>query len=665
MSLLACLLAVASAHSKPDVLRSNIDPSVKPGVDFFDYANGTWLKKHPIPASESEWGIGNVVELELLSRLRKISEDAAKRGGKPGSDDQKVGDFWSTAMDEAKAEQAGLTPLKPELERIDAAAGLPDVVDLAFEQQRLGTGPFFEFDVSQDEKNSAAMAIHLNQGGLWLPDRDYYFNSDPDTVNVRKQYVSYIGQILVLSGMADGATAASDVMRFETDLARISRKLEDLRDPVKNYHRMPVDDLQAKLTPSIGWKGYLAKWGIRPSFAICGQPEFFTGLEALLDKTPLPTLKAYLRFHLVAAFAPCLDKEADRIDFQFNHKVLSGQMEPQPRWKRALRSENGAIGFVLGRIFVRDYFPPAEKERYSKLVEAVRQAYSRRIDRLTWMSPATKAKAHLKLAALGKKVGYPDKWKDYSKLVVGRNSYCENVMNANRWSFDDMLSKFGKPVDRKQWDMTPQTFNAYYDSSNNEIVLPAASFLVPGYRDAELDDAVVYGNMAGSWIGHEMTHGFDDEGRKYDARGNLKNWWTPEDAKRFDQRAQLMVKQFNAYQPLPGLHINGKACLGENIADYGGVLLGLDAFKRTEQFKRGRKLAGLTPLQRYFLAYTMSWLDEQRKESLRRQIMSDVHAPAKWRVNGPLSNIPDFYRAFGVDPGQPMWRPAAQRVHIW
>jgi putative endopeptidase len=314
---------------------------------------------------------------------------------------------------------------------------------------------------------------------------------------------------------------------------------------------------------------------------------------------------------------------------------------------------------------VQQYFPEAAKKRYADMVEAIRTAYGARIDKLDWMSAATKAKAHEKLAAVTKKVGYPDKWKDYSALVVSRNSYCENMMNAARWRFNDNVSKFGKPVDRTEWDMTPQTYNAYYNPSNNEIVLPAAIFAVPGVTDADLDDAVAFGYAGASTIGHELTHGFDDEGRQFDSKGNLTDWWTAEDAKKFDARAEVMVKEFNAYEPLPGLHINGKASLGENIADFGGILLGIDAFKTTDEFKTGKSIDGLTPMQRYFLGYALGWLSQEKEERLRRALLSDVHAPAKWRVLGPLSNSQDFFDAFGVKPGQAMWRDPKDRVSIW
>ncbi|PWT83121.1 MAG: M13 family peptidase, partial [Acidobacteria bacterium] len=504
---------------KQDFLAADIDTSVNPGDDFFDYANGAWLKKNPIPASESAWGVGNVVRDELYVQLRSINEAAAQKNGAPGTDEQKIGDFWTTAMDDAKADKLGLMPLKPELDRIDAIANTQDAINEAFAMQPLGVSAFFGFYVAQDEKQSDVMSVHLQQDGLGLPDRDFYFNKEEGVAKIRTEYVSHLKNMLKLIGSDDKAAteSAAKIMEFETSLAKVSRKLEDLRDPQKNYNKMTLAEVKQRHTPSITWEDRLAGWNLHPSYVVVGQPEFFTGVEALLKNTPVPVLKDYLKFHLVSEYAPYLSKDIDAEDFNFYHRVLSGQKEPRPRWKRVLDSENGAMGMVLGRIFVKEYFPESSKKRYSDLVEAIRTAYSERIDRLDWMSDATKAKAHQKLAAVTKKVGYPDKWKDYSALMIGRSSFAENMMAAAHWRFDDMLSKFGKPVDRTEWTMTPQTYNAYYNPSNNEIVLPAAIFEIPGVKDADVDDAVVYGYAGASTIGHEITHGFDDEGRQYDA----------------------------------------------------------------------------------------------------------------------------------------------------
>ena len=511
------------------------------------------------------------------------------------------------------------------------------------------------------------MAVHLGQGGLGLPERDFYFNPEKGVAKIRREYVAHLARMLVLLGRDPKAApaAAARVMAFETALAKASRKLEDLRDPQKNYNKMTLAELTAKDTPSIPWSDRFLSWNLRPETVIVGQPEFFAALDKLLQRTRIPVLRDYLRLRLVDEYAPTLSKAFDDEHFRFYGQVLSGQEEQRPRWKRVLDAEDEAMGMVLGKIFVENYFPAAAKKRYSDMVEAIRSAYHDRIEKLDWMSAETKAKALQKLAAITPKVGYPDKWKDMSTLNISNESYCGNMMRAALWHFYDDAAKLDKPVDRSEWDMTPQTYNAYYNPSNNEIVLPAAIFTVPGVPDAQVDDAVAYGYVAAGTIGHEITHGFDDEGRQFDAAGNLVDWWTAEDAKKFQQHAEQMVKEFDAYEPLPGLHINGKASLGENIADYGGLLLGLDAFRKTEQYKEGRKIGGLTPLQRYFLGYALGWMSQQREERLRSRLLADVHAPAKWRVLGPLSNIPEFYEAFGIKQGDPMWRPESERVQIW
>jgi putative endopeptidase len=382
-------------------------------------------------------------------------------------------------------------------------------------------------------------------------------------------------------------------------------------------------------------------------------------------------LRDYLRFHLVSAYAEYLGPDIDAEHFAFHYRVLQGQKEQKPRWKRVLDTENDfgsvahPIGMMVGRRFVAEHFPEQAKKRYVDMVQAVIEAFRERIGKLDWMTDATKPRALEKLDALYAKVGYPDNWPDYSDLVIGRSSYCENVMNIERWRFRQMLARFGKPVDRAAWRMTPQTYNAYYSRSNNEIVLPAAIFMVPGIGDAQIDDAVAYGYAGASTIGHEITHGFDDAGRKFDARGNLADWWTADDAAEFQKRAWVLVRQFDAYEPLPGFHINGSASAGENIADFGGIVIALDAFKKTDAYKSGAKVGGLTPLQRFFLGYAYSWMTQVREEQLRRRLLSDVHAPPKWRVLGPLSNLPDFYEAFDVTENQAMWRAVEDRADVW
>jgi putative endopeptidase len=673
--LCACLGAAAdpAPQAPADFLAADLDPATKPGDDFFDYANGGWLKNNPIPATEPSWGIFQLVRDQLFESLKQINEQAAASGAAPGSDEQKIGDFWSTAMDEDKARRLGSQPIEAELRRIDAIGSLQQALDEAFALQALQVEALFRFGISQDEKDSRVMSVHLGQGGLGMPDRDYYLNPDKGVAHTRQEYVAHVARVLVLLGRSEklARTDAARFMAFETQLARASRKLEDTRDPITNYHRISPAAL-SRQTPSIEWTARLAAWNLHPEFIAVGQPEYLRRLQKALRRTPLPVLRDYLRFHLVAEYAAYLSPAFDDEHFRFYGVELSGQKEQRPRWKRVLAAENGdwngtasPMGMVLGRRFVAEHFPAATKQRYSDLVDAVLASYREHIARLGWMSEATRARAQEKLAAVIRKVGYPDRWPDYSAYTVGRESYADNMMRVARWRFDYMIATFGKPVDRSEWQMTPQTYNAYYNPSNNEIVLPAAIFVVPGVQDGDIDDAVAYGYVGASTIGHEITHGFDDQGRKFDALGNLNDWWTQADAAEFERRAQVMVQQFNAYEPLPGLHINGKACLGENIADYGGILIALDAFKKTAQYKEGKAIGGLTPMQRFFLGYAYGWMEQQRDARTRTELLSDVHAPPKWRVLGPLANVPDFYEAFGVKPGQPMWRPEQQRVSIW
>jgi putative endopeptidase len=658
--------AAVPAAAATDVLRANLDPAVDPGRDFFAYANGGWLRNHPIPATESSWGIGPVVIADIDHQLRTLNEKAASGSFAPGSDARRIGDFWRTAIDEARADALGIKPLQQELDRIARIRTRAELVERVFALQAIGVESLFDLEIFADERDSEQMALHVYQGGLGLPEREYYFSSEAGTVKVRAEYPVHLARLLELTGRApdDARLAADAVLAFETRLATASRKLEDRRDPEKNYHRMKLAELQSGLTPGIAWARLLAPWQSAPE-AIVGEPEYFESLDRELRTTPLAVLVDYLRSRLIDTYASNLGRDFVDEDFRFHRRVVNGQTEPQPRWRRVLRAQGDAIGMMLGRAWVAERFPEPVKQRYRTMFESIRAAYADRIRGLGWMGDATKARALDKLSRMKAKVGYPDRWKDDSGLAVGTESFAANMMSARRWRFADLMARAGKPVDRSEWDMTPQTYSAYYNPLNNEIVLPAAIFIVPGVADADLDDATAYGYTGASTIGHEITHGFDDEGRKFDADGNLKNWWTDDDAAGFTRRAEVLVKQFDAYEPIPGLHINGRASLGENIADFGGIVIALDAFRRTEQFKRGQAKAGLSPLQRYFLGYALGWLDQAREEKLRRQLLSDVHAPPKWRVNGPMSNIPGFYEAFGIQPGAPMFRTQDDRAAIW
>ncbi len=662
----SCKTKSKTESKKPDVLAVNLDTTVSPGEDIFQYANGGWIKNNPIPAEQSSWGIGNLVIEENLKRLREISESAAKSGAAKGSPDQKIGDFWSVAMDSAKIEADGLKPLQPLLDKVNGITDVKSLLSTVAELKKMGSSTLFSDYVTQDDKNSDVMAYRLGQGGIGLPEREYYFKTDSTTINIRKEYLNYITTILTMAG--DDATAASDaaknILALETKLAQASRKLEDLRDPNANYNKMAIADL-SKMNASVDWTNFLTITGIKGiDSVIVGQPEFFKALDNVLKTVPVSDWKSYVKFNLLTDFAAALPNKFGEAAFNFN-KLFSGAKVRKPRWKRVISNEEGVMGELLGKLYVKEFFNETAKKRYENMVEAIRLALKERIEKLTWMSDSTKAKAFEKLATIKKKVGYPEKWKDFSAMEIGKESYVQNLINSNLWWHNFNTNKLGKPVDRDEWDMYPQTYNAYYNSSNNEIVLPAGIFTVPGYRDEELDDATVYGYAGASTIGHEITHGFDDEGRQYDAKGNLVSWWTKTDEQEFNKRAEVIIKQFNEYEPVKGYHINGKATTGENIADLGGILLGIDAYKKTEEYKANKNVAGLTPMQRYFLGYALGWLGHTREEQEKNRLMTDVHSPAKYRVNGPFVNVDEFFTTFNVKPGDKMYRADSLRVRIW
>ena len=664
--LAACNQPVPKEQAKSDIIRDNMDTTIRPNDDFFAYANGGWIKRNPIPADETGYGIGELVEKELRNKLLKINEDALKRGDKTGPG-QQIGDFWYSAMDTVSIEKNGIEPLRPELDKIAAIKTKEDVLTVAAHMHTYGANVFFDEGVSQDPKHSDVEAYMMSQGGLGMPNRDYYFKTDARTLKVRTAYPVYIARMFTLMGVNNkqAEEKAKAILAMETKLAAASRELAALRDPISNYNKKAISHLQ-DMSPDIAWPKYLDLMGVKHvDSVIVGQPEFYTALGRVIAETDIQTLKDYMDFHLVATFASALSKPFVDANFDFYSKTIHGAQEQHPRWRRSLDAEEGAIGEELGQLFVKEYFDATAKARYEQIVENVRNAYKARMEKLDWMSDSTKQKAIHKLMSIHKKVGYPDKWKDFSALKIDRGPYVLNVLHANQWWNNYEMSKLGKPVDRNEWTMTPQTYNAYYNPSNNEIILPAAQMTVPGYKDAELDDALVYGYTAASTIGHEITHGFDDEGRQSDEEGNLRNWWSTADTTQFNKRADVLVQQFNKMVPLDTLHINGKATLGENLADLGGILIGLDAFKQTDAYKSGKSINGMTPLQRFFLGYTLGWLLEERPERIANQLLTDVHAPAKNRVNGPLPNVPEFYQAFDIKPGDKMYIPDSARVHLW
>ncbi|MGE5683462.1 MAG: M13 family metallopeptidase [Bacillota bacterium] len=666
-ALLGCGSIFAQSGGSGDFLTRAIDRSVSPGVDFFRYATGTWMKENPIPPTESAWGVGNLVQEETYARLKSILEEAALSNSPKGSSTQKIGDFYFSGMDSVNIEKQGISPLKPELEVIGSIKSKEDLYSVIALLQKEGVNIMFSLYVDQDPMNSERYSLSMWQGGLGLPNRDYYFREDARTENIRNEYKKHLGKIFQLLGEDEKAQKedAASVYEMERFLADSSRKLEDLRDPYANYHKMSLDEFQL-LAPALGWEKVFSNAGIKNlDYLIVGQPEFYRQLSSAVNKFSIEQWRGYLKWQLINSFAGALSSNFEKQNFYFKGTVLSGIKEQKPRWKRIQDATEGQIGELLGQVYVQKYYSPKTKKRYEKLVSDIIDAFRERIKRLDWMSDSTKQKAIFKLNAITRKVGYPDKWKDFSNLEIDRGSFVRNNINSNIFWFERQVNKLGKPVDRLEWNMTPQTYNAYYNPSNNEIVLPAAMFIVPGVPDSLLDDAVVYSYAGASTIGHELTHGFDDEGRQFDEKGNLSNWWTKQDEERFTERSKLMIEQFNNYVVLDSMHINGKASLGENIADLGGCVIGLDAFSRTRQYKEGKAVNGLTPMQRFWLGYAYSWLGHSRPERLARQVMTDVHAPNFLRVNGPLSDIPDFYKAFNIKEGDPMYRNEDQRVRIW
>ena len=647
-----------------DPLVTNRDTLVNPADDFFKYANGGWFKNNPIPATEQSNGIFRTIADTINNQIKQICEKSTQdESAEKGSNKQKIGDFYASGMDSIAINKAGISPLKPEFAKIDAIKDVPSLVTSIAHLHTIGASPAFSFYLGQDDKISTKYALFLGQGGLGLGNRDYYFNTDEQTVKIRTEYVKHLQAMLKLIGQNEAS--ATSIMKLETDLAKASKKLEDLRDPIKNYNKMTVVSL-GKITPNINWNSIFPVLGVaKADSVIIGQPEFYKALNTFVKSYSIEDWKTYLKWDLVNSYAAYLNSDIEKQNFKFYSTVMNGVSKQKPRWKRVVGQTDNYLGELIGQVYVDEYLPKGSKEKLLEIGNNIRDVYADHIKKLDWMSEATKVKALNKLSKIVMKVGYPDKWKDLSSMKIDRKSYCANVIQANIWGYKDMINKYGKPVDRTEWSMQPQTYNAYYNPSNNEIVVPACNIIVPGYEGRMPDDAILYGIIGGSTFGHEITHGFDDQGSQYDENGNLNNWWTPEDLKKFQAKTKLIVAQFNKYTVLGNKHINGEATQGENIADLGGVVMGYEAFKKTAQFKNKEKISNLTPDQRFFLAYGYAWMVNSKDEALASQIMTDVHAPALFRINGPLSNIPEFYKAFNVKPGNKMYQPDSLRVVIW
>jgi putative endopeptidase len=645
---------------------ANLDRSANACADFFQFACGGWMEHNPIPPAYPSWGSFNELQEKNRDVLHQILEEAAKNPhAEKGSNEQKVGDFYASCMDDSTVEAAGIRPLEPEFARI---ATIADVEGLQSEIERLqgfGVRAPFVVGSAQDFKNSTQVIGTVNQSGLGLPDRDYYTKDNPKSKETRDKYVEHMSKMFELMGdvPAEAAAEAKTVMGIETKLAEASLTRVQRRDPDAIYHKMSTEQLKT-LAPNFDWQSYLETMGMAGKGDInVAEPDFFKELSEMISSVPLSDWKTYLRWHVVNAAAPYISSKFVDEDFDFKGKTLTGTQENLVRWKRCVRYTDRALGEALGQVYVQKTFTPEAKEHALGMVHNLEAALKSDISTLSWMSEATRKQAIIKLDAFMNKIGYPDKWRDYSALNIERGIFVRDVWRSNAFEFKRDLDKVGKPVDRTEWDMTPPTVNAYYNGQMNEIVFPAG-ILQPPFYDPKADDAINYGGM-GAVIGHEMTHGFDDEGNRFDAQGNLKDWWTPEDKKDFDARAQCVVHQFDEFK-FEELHENGKLVSGESIADLGGLTVSYSAFEKSLEGKpRPKDIDGFTPEQRFFLGWAQVWAEKLRPEYARLLVNTNEHPLPQFRVNGPLSNMPAFAKAFSCKPGDRMVRPPAERCVIW
>lgn len=643
---------------------ADLDTTVSPAADFDAYANGGWKKRFPIPAEKSRFGSFDLLADTGEVQVKTLIKEIASKQHEAGSIEQKIADFYNTGMDTAKIEAGGLSPVQGFFDQISAIKNSTDVMNLVADFHAKGINPMFSIFSDADQKNSVMVVAYLYQGGLGMPDRDYYMKDDDRSKEIQAAYQELLKKMFILTG-ADEATATSSaavVYKLEKRMAAASMTLLEQRDPHKVYHKMDVAGLQ-KVSSEINWTSVFERMGLKsPGEFIVGQPDFVAELSKMLKDVSVDDWKIYLKWNVVNSLAGTLPKAFVDQSFEFYGKTLSGQMAQRPRWKRVQGATNNALSEAIGQMYVQKYFPAEAKKRMLDLVNNLKVSLGERISNLTWMSDATKAKAHEKLDAVNVKIGYPDKWKDYSSLEVSNDSYTANIVRSRSFDFREMIGKVNKPVDRTEWMMPPQMVNAYYNPSMNEIVFPAA-ILQPPFFYLDGDDAVNYGAI-GVVIGHEMTHGFDDQGRLYDKVGNLSEWWTADDAKLFGERTKVLVNQFNNYTVLDTLKANGELSLGENIADLGGLNISYTALKKVLTGKE-QPIDGFTPDQRFFLAYAHLWAQNIRDKEIVRRTKEDVHSLGRLRVIGPLRNMPEFHNAFQIKEGDYMFLKEADRAVIW
>ncbi len=644
-----------------------VDSTVSPGDDFFQYVNGGWLKANPVPDDKTRWGVFNELIEDNKDKVKTIIDAAvADKNAAAGSNKQKIGDFYTSGMDTTAIEKVGITSLNAEFEMIDAVNSIEDVQKLAADFQTMGIAVFFNIWAYADQKNSSMVIANLHQGGLGMPDRDYYTKDDERSKELRIAYLNHLSKMFTLLG-DDEQTAkanADKVMGIETRLAKSHLTNLENRDVQRTYNKMSVSELEA-IAPDFNWENYFNNIGYPNIDSInVLQKAFVTKVGKTLSEVSVDDWKTFFRWKLIDNTAAYLSSDFVNQNFEFFSKELSGQKQMQPRWKRVLGSTSGALGEAIGQLYVEQYFPAEAKQKMLDLVNNLRVALAVRIEKLDWMSEPTKKAAKEKLDAFTVKIGYPDKWKDYSELTIGEESYVQNVLAANKFGIKENWDKIGKPVDKTEWGMTPQTVNAYYNPTGNEIVFPAA-ILQPPFFNLNADDAVNYGAI-GVVIGHEMSHGFDDQGSQYDKDGNLKNWWADEDAEKFKVQTQKLIEHFDGFVAIDSLHVDGKLTVGENLGDFGGLTIALEAFRIAMKDKdMNAKIDGFTPMERFFMSYATIWRGNIRDEELMRRLREDVHSPGKYRVNGGVFNIPEFYETFNIKETDKLYRSPEQRPVIW
>lgn len=643
---------------------TSMDKTVEPCSDFYHFANGAWVKNNPVPETESKWSNFNVLRDKNDSLLREILEKASKDNATEGSNTQKIGAFYKTAMDTLKLDKDGITPLNTELKAIQNLKNAKDVVLLAARYNKMGVPVFYYSEVYQDAKNSTRYTVYNGPSGLGLPDRDYYLVKNPQMDEIRSQYSQHLTKMFQFAGYseADALIKAASVLKMETQLAKASLTKVEQRNPDLTYNKFTITELIKKY-PSLYFEDYKKALGMETSEFVLSEPKYLAEVDKILTSSNIADVKTFIEWSLINTCADKLGSNFENQNFAFYYTVMKGVQKMKPRWKRVLQEANSSLGELLGQEYVKIAFSPENKKKVNVMVDHLMAVMQKRIQNLDWMTDSTKKQALKKLASMGRKLGYPDTWKDFSSLKLKDDAYVLNWFRCNEHEFNQNLKKLGKPVDKTEWFMPPQIVNAYYNPLYNEIVFPAG-ILQPPFFDMSKDDAINYGSM-GAVIGHEITHGFDDSGNKFDAEGNLKDWWTAEDRKKFEDRAKLVIEQYSGYEVTDSVYINGQLTLGENIADIGGLSIAFEAYQNSLQGKEKKLIDGFTPEQRFFIAFGQVWKNNIREEALREQVMTDPHSPAKFRVLGVLSNLPEFEKAFGNCSNPNFSRPDSLKVHIW